>query len=112
MRNSEKTFQVIIEDTQEIYGAKQEQTLLNSMLALGRKGIPSGCHGGGCGVCRVKVLEGTYKCEKLSRQHVSEQQELEGYVLACRAYPESNIRLKTAGKLKKALFKNYLVQID
>ncbi len=112
MDNKSRVFEIIIEDTQEKFKGTHQQTVLNAMLALGRKGIPSGCHGGGCGVCRIKVLDGEYEHKKLSRQHVSEIEEKEGYVLACRMFPKSDIRLKTAGKLKKALFKNYLGHND
>ncbi len=46
--------------------------------------IQVGCRGGGCGVCRVQVLEGEYQCKRMSRRFVSEQEEREGYALACR----------------------------
>ena len=53
---------------------------------VGQPGSPIqvGCRGGGCGVCRVQVLDGEYRCKRMSRRFVTEQDEHEGYALACR----------------------------
>ena len=46
--------------------------------------VQVGCRGGGCGVCRVQVVEGDYRCKRMSRRFVTEHDEREGYALACR----------------------------
>ncbi len=46
--------------------------------------IPVGCRGGGCGVCRVQVLEGEYEPKRMSRRFVSEDDARAHVVLACR----------------------------
>ncbi|MEP4189763.1 MAG: 2Fe-2S iron-sulfur cluster-binding protein, partial [Sneathiella sp.] len=76
---------------------------LKAMEALGRRGIPSGCHGGGCGVCKVRVLSGRYHTDTMSREHVSAEEEKEGIVLACRTYPQTDITVSVIGKLNKAV---------
>ena len=73
------------------------------MVALGRKGIPLGCRNGGCGVCKVTILSGEYTSRVMSRAHVSEEDERQGHVLACRVKPCSDIRISVVGKLKKAV---------
>jgi ferredoxin len=42
-------------------------------------------------VCRVRILEGRYRCLKMSRAHVSAADEDEGWVLACRVVPETDL---------------------
>jgi hypothetical protein len=46
-----------------------------------------GCRGGGCGVCRVRVLDGAYTTLRMSRQAHVEADEAAGVVLACRIVP-------------------------
>ena len=40
--------------------------------------LPVGCRRGGCGVCRVRVLEGDYRSDPMSRTHVSVEDEAGG----------------------------------
>jgi ferredoxin len=97
------SFKVLILDTHEEYKCRDTQTLLLGMEALGRKGIPVGCRGGGCGVCKVEIVEGEFSKRPMSRDHVSEEEEARGCVLACRVKPLSDIRLRVVGKMKKSV---------
>ncbi len=97
------SYQVLIEDTGEDYRCPPDRDLLRSMERLGRKGIPAGCRGGGCGVCKVHILSGSVTSKKMSRAHVSVEEEASGYVLACRTCPRSDVRLKVVGKMRKSV---------
>lgn len=97
----------VIRDTGERYACGAEQSLLKAMVALGRRGIPSGCHGGGCGVCKVRVVEGAVHCGAVCRSRVSAEEERAGYVLACRAYPLSDVVLEVVGGMRKGLVRRY-----
>ena len=44
-------FLVHIENSAETYLCASDQDLLRGMEALGRRGIPVGCRGGGCSFC-------------------------------------------------------------
>ncbi|WP_431475415.1 2Fe-2S iron-sulfur cluster-binding protein [Marinobacter sp. KM021] len=33
------------------------------------KCVPVGCRGGGCGFCKIRVLEGDFECGKMSKVH-------------------------------------------
>lgn len=99
----EPCFEVTIADTGESYLCRPPNHLLGAMVTLGRRGIPSGCHGGGCGVCKVKVLDGRYRTAAMSREHISADEEHQGVVLACRTFPLADLRVQVVGKLKKAV---------
>ena len=96
-------YDIYIEDSRESYVCNAEQDLLRGMERLGRKDIPVGCRGGGCGVCKIEVLEGTYDARRMSRAHVSAEEEVAKIGLACRIRPRSNIRLRVLGKMRRAV---------
>ena len=89
-------------ETGECLRCSDEDNLLRSMEKLGRKGIPVGCRNGGCGVCKVQVLDG--KCDRrvMSRAHVNIEEEAQGYALACRIIPTSDLSVKVIGKMGRA----------
>lgn len=96
-------YQVDIANTQERYACADGTTLLAGMEALARRGIPVGCRGGGCGVCKVRIEAGQVRTDKMSRCHVSAADEAAGLVLACRAYPCSDLRLSAVDKLARCI---------
>jgi ferredoxin len=61
------------------------------MMRAADRSIPVGCRGGGCGVCRVRVVSGDYTTMRMSRAHVTEADEEAGIALACRLLPSSDI---------------------
>jgi 3-phenylpropionate/trans-cinnamate dioxygenase ferredoxin reductase subunit len=94
--------QVCVEQTGEHYACAMGESLLQGMLRLGRKGIPVGCVNGGCGVCKVRVVEGSVRAlGPISGAHVSAAEQAEGYTLACRATPVGDVRLAVAARLQK-----------
>ncbi|NKB35719.1 MAG: 2Fe-2S iron-sulfur cluster binding domain-containing protein [Gammaproteobacteria bacterium] len=95
-------YQISIEDSDEVFDCAADRNVLKAMEKLGRSGIPIGCRGGGCGVCRVQVLgKGQYHTGKMSREQVPADDEKKGICLACKLIPESNLRLKVLGKWQK-----------
>jgi ferredoxin len=55
--------------------------------------LPVGCRRGGCGVCKARVLAGEYRLAPMSRAHISADEEENGLILACAAYPLSDLSL-------------------
>ncbi|MBN8442900.1 MAG: 2Fe-2S iron-sulfur cluster binding domain-containing protein [Thauera sp.] len=98
---NEPRFNISISNTGEEYRCSANDNLLKGMEELSRKGIPVGCRGGGCGVCKIKIESGLIRSIKMSRQHVTKEEEAEGIVLACRVFPESDITLSVLGKMVK-----------
>lgn len=99
----EKKFAVLIENSGEVFRCDDSQNLLNAMATLGYRGIPVGCRGGGCGVCKVRVNQGTFHTRKMSRACISEEEERAGVVLACRLFPKGDLSLSVVGKLQKVM---------
>jgi ferredoxin len=53
--------------------------------------IQVGCRSGGCGVCRVQVLSGTFSAKRMSKAFVTDADVADGLVLSCRAFPTSDL---------------------
>lgn len=67
--------------------------------------VPKGCHNGGCGVCKIKIHSGEYKLTKMSRRHISVEDESKGVVLACRVFPQSDIYFEFISQPKSIVYK-------
>ena len=97
-------FEITIVGTGNVFQCKEGQNVLNAMELRGHKGIPVGCRGGGCGICRVQVLGmGNYRTLKMSRAQISAADEALGMVLACKLIPQEDLRIRPLGLLQKTL---------
>ncbi|MCG8038753.1 MAG: 2Fe-2S iron-sulfur cluster-binding protein [Candidatus Thiodiazotropha taylori] len=105
-------YRVTIENCSETYPCSEQQTLLQGMEQLGKRGIPVGCRGGGCGVCRVQVTSGTFSKAKMSRSVISEADESKRIVLACRCTPTSDLSISVVGKMEKVLNGKHRIQTE
>ncbi len=56
--------------------------------------VPKGCHNGACGVCKIRVLNGEYSKGKMNRKHISEDEEKNNIVLACRVFPKGDMEIE------------------
>ena len=92
-----------IENSGEDYLCAMDENLLRGMEVLGRRGIPVGCRGGGCGVCKVHIKSGAYEARKMSKACVFEEEQAQGIVLACRVFPRGEISLEVIGKMAKSV---------
>ncbi len=73
-----------------------EGPVLHQMVRCALRALPVGCRGGGCGVCRVRVVDGTYRTLRMSRRHVTEADEANRIALACRLLASSDIVIEPA----------------
>ena len=104
-QSSQDTYTVVIEDTAETFSCLYYESILRAMERLNRKGIPVGCRGGGCGVCKIQVTAGCYRTGRLSREHVSAEEEAAGITLACRTEPNTDLRLRVLGTMRDAVMR-------
>jgi ferredoxin len=73
----------------------EDAYIISAMVPSHKGPIDYGCFGGGCGVCRCRILSGDYNVDKkMSRSHVSVDEEKQGIVLVCCVKPRSDIVLE------------------
>lgn len=70
------------------------QTVLSAMERAGAAKSLLGCRRGGCGICKVHIIEGEYESGCMSCAHVTPDEQANGIVLACRISPRSHIKLE------------------
>ena len=76
---------------------EEDESVLAAMRRANAGPIKSGCFGGGCGICKMRVASGSYRSFKpMSRAHVSEQDRANGIVLLCCIRPTSDLTLAPA----------------
>ena len=70
----------------------EDEPVLSRMFNNGKWPLRYGCYGGGCGICRMKVISGEWVAFKpMSAAHVSEADKKEGVVLLCCIQPRSDL---------------------
>lgn len=86
-------FTIKVEGSGVSFECSPESSLLAGMEAQAKKAIAVGCRGGGCGFCKIKVLDGQYESKKMSVKFVSKTEQVHGYALSCRVFPRSDMRV-------------------
>jgi ferredoxin len=95
---------VTIAETGETFRNDPGHSILESMRRLGKRGIPVGCRSGGCSVCMIEVVGGSWRqCRPMSREYVSDEDLGAGRVLACCVTPMESMTVRVLGKMRKAL---------
>jgi ferredoxin len=105
-------FQIEIEGSNERFVCGAHDSVLKAMEQLRRRGIPVGCRGGGCGACKVHVTQGEYETKKMSRSCVTADEEANGFALACRLHPSSDLKVKVVGKMARAVMARKSASFD
>lgn len=77
------------------YPLDSSKPLLHSLTSHPAMPIKVGCKGGGCGVCKVRILGGEYQTKVMSKAHISEAEADQGYALACRVLPKTDLTIQT-----------------
>lgn len=81
------------------YICSEEQDILGAATrSLVR--IPSACRGGGCGLCKIKVIEGQFERGKCSKNALNDEERNKNYSLACKTYPKSDMVIAIESKMK------------
>lgn len=78
------------------FSCREDQYLLQGMQVcqFGKKmleAIPVGCRGGGCGICRIRIISGEYEAKKMSCKHIPKANQAQGFALACCIYPRGDL---------------------
>ena len=84
------------------------ETVLSAILHSGAR-VFFGCSGGGCGVCKMRLISGHLDGGRYSTAVLSEEERRQGFFLSCQAKPMSDltIQLTEANRYRKtAIFLN------
>ena len=83
-------YRIHVKPDDRIIPAKQGESILDTTSRNGVK-VKVGCKGGGCGICKIQVLEGDVD-RGISSQSVLSLEEIEqGFALACQTQPKGDI---------------------
>lgn len=88
------TYRVHLPDTEEAFEVCDGETVLDAALRADVK-LAHNCRLGGCGTCRIKLLEGSVTYEEFPFA-LTPEEEGEGYALACQARPASDLVIRSA----------------
>jgi ferredoxin len=84
-------YTITVYETGQKFNCRDDQAVLWAMIHA-RGPVKHGCCGGGCGVCKMKVVEGSYEAFKpMSANHVSEEDKAAGIVLVCCIQPRGDL---------------------
>jgi CDP-4-dehydro-6-deoxyglucose reductase len=88
------SYRIQIAETQQVFLVERGETLLQ---AAGRSNIalPHDCQLGGCGTCRIRLLDGQVRYEE-EPFGLAPDEASAGYALACQAQPLGDLVISTA----------------
>lgn len=93
------TYTITVDPTGQQFRCPEDKSVLVGMEYLGVEGIQVGCRSGGCGVCRVQVVSGSYIPKKMSKAHVTEDDLAADIVLSCRILPTADLTVRVCPKV-------------
>ena len=85
--------------------AEADETLLRALARAGLR-YRVGCKRGGCGICKLQLLEGEVRYERpVAESVLSDDERVEGICLSCRAVPLTNVvvELQEGDRLRRVL---------
>src|SRR5690606_22531811 len=92
-------YQVEVVETGVVFDVNPEERILEAAARQGIK-IYSDCQFGGCGTCRIKVVQGSVHYEDdFLPMSLSEEEHAEGFAAACQAFAAENIKISLANHL-------------
>lgn len=103
MAAAPREFAVLLINSGEYVACKVGETLLAAFIRTGKKGIPVGCRGGGCGICRIEIEVGQVDTKPMSRSQISLDDERAGRLLACSVYPTSDLKVRAIGRMERLM---------
>jgi ferredoxin len=79
----------------EVLPCAPGETVLSAILRSGAR-VFFGCTGGGCGVCKMRLVAGHLDYGHYSVAVLSEEEKREGFFLSCQAHPLSDLTIQLA----------------
>ncbi|MBK5951133.1 hypothetical protein CH339_00040 [Rhodobium orientis] len=92
-----KTYRITFESG-DSFDCREGEKVLAAMERARLRKIQVGCRGGGCGACRVQILQGDCDRLRMGKNHVDDAEAAAGFALSCRITPTSDMVLRNAVK--------------
>lgn len=86
------TYHINVKPDNRIIKAKVGESILDSVSRNGVK-IKVGCKGGGCGICKIQILEGDVDRGISSRSVLPLTEIEQGFALSCQTKPNTDISI-------------------
>lgn len=93
-------YKVVIREKE--IAVRENETILNASQRQAG-GIFVGCKGGGCGMCKVKVVSGHTLDGIASKSVLSDDEHSAGYRLACQSMPITDMVVEPCREMNKIL---------
>ena len=83
---------VTVRNTGIVFDCDEDVAILHAMIRHGKGPVRHGCCGGGCGVCKARIVSGDFIAFKnMSAAHVNEADKKRGMALLCCIQPRSDV---------------------
>ncbi|MCL2066037.1 MAG: 2Fe-2S iron-sulfur cluster-binding protein [Treponema sp.] len=83
---------VIVQDTDIVFDCEENVSVLDAMIRNGKGPVKHGCCGGGCGVCKARIISGDfYAFKPMSAAHIDAEEKKGGFALLCCVQPRSDL---------------------
>ena len=89
-----KQYLVHMIDTGIRFMCRDDEFVLGAMQRAACGPVHYGCFGGGCGICKMKIVSGEYYAgKKMSAAHITPEEREEGKALICCIKPRSDMKI-------------------
>jgi ferredoxin len=88
-----ETYTITLLPMGEVLPCSPGETVLSAILHSGAR-VFFGCTGGGCGVCKMRLISGHLDYGRYSAAVLSEEERQEGFFLSCQAMPVSDLTIQ------------------
>ncbi len=89
-----RVFSVLVQPSGRAFTTEPDETVLAAGIRQGI-GLPYGCKDGACGSCKCKKISGTVTHRDHQSKALSAEEESQGFVLTCCAFPQSDLVLES-----------------
>ncbi len=83
-------YKIHVQPDDRMISAKKGESILDS-ASRNKLNIKVGCKGGGCGICKIQIINGDVERGITSRSALSYNDIEQGYALACKTQPIGDI---------------------
>ncbi len=101
-------YNILVKDKARNHTCNENKNLMDG-LSIYENLVPKGCHNGACGVCKIHISNGDYSKLKMNRKHISQEDENNNIVLACKVLPKTDMKIEFLPKTISNIDKNVYI---